>query len=712
MQSGIKDYFASKSGGDTEINPSITVISDSSIAVQHETDVTVRDIVLGLALTVLTLLVFTRNWRTTIIAGVMIPASLVAGFFFMDASGFTINSMTLLAMATALGTLITDAIVLIESALSLLNKGYSPEEAAVEGTRKVAVRIFATIATHVVVFLPLAFMDGIAGQFMKQFGLSVVYLVLLSSMFSFTLTPMMIAKILKKTESKKSKSSTNTSPKKELGWFRKIFDWQINHPWRAVGFAALAMVISIIPMRWVGNEFSASTDVNEVNIFARADAGSTFQKSESVAMEIENRLKQINEIKYVSVKIGERGVQNINIKVGLVNASERKKTDKQISREIVRLVAGIPGTEIQVRPGASMAASSQNDLVLNIKGSDDATREQYAEQVLQILNQIPEIQSAVFASQKPGRELKFIPNDNNMNLWGVKNQAAGTALRTALYGNDNYKYKEGGDEYPIVLELAPEYKTVQMFGSVFASSEKGLISLDQLGTIEPGYSSPDIRKINKERITEIDINLGKSTIGPVQQEINAKLAQIEWKPGYSASFGGMAETQAESNSEIGKAFLLATILTFMALAAILNSLAHPFTIVTSIFTSFTGAFIMLFLTGANINIAAMLSVVMLVGLAVSTNILVLEPTLEDMKEGVPAVKALWNQFVDKRRMLAMATVAVVAGLVPQLWSTDGIKLSMGAVIVGGILASLFWTFFLTPAVFTLMERVQQRRNKK
>jgi HAE1 family hydrophobic/amphiphilic exporter-1 len=199
-------------------------------------------------------------------------------------------------------------------------------------------------------------------------------------------------------------------------------------------------------------------------------------------------------------------------------------------------------------------------------------------------------------------------------------------------------------------------------------------------------------------------------MGPVQKKIELELAKINWKTGYSASFGGMSEMQAESSNEIGKAFLLATILTFMVLAAIMNSIAHPFTIVTSILTSFAGVFIMLFLVGANINIAAMLSLVMLVGLAVSTNILLLEPTLEEMARGVPATRALWEQFLDKKRMLVMATVAVVAGLVPQLWSTDAIKVSMGAVIIGGILASLFWTFFLTPAIFFLMERL--RHGKK
>ncbi|MCL2748941.1 MAG: efflux RND transporter permease subunit [Alphaproteobacteria bacterium] len=706
LQHTMDEYFADNAQA---AQPSMQIISDSSTAVQKETSGTVFDIILGLVLTVITLLVFTRNWRTTVIAGVMIPASLVAGFFFMDMSGFTINAMTLLAMATALGTLITDAIVLIESALGLIEQGYDPEEAAVLGTKKVMVRIFATIATHVVVFLPLAFMGGIAGQFMKQFGLSVVYLVLISSMFSFTLTPMMIAKILKKKKGIKNKKKTIPAAKNTLSWFRPFYDWQLKHPWRAVGVAALVLILSIIPMRWVGNEFAPNTDVNEITVTARSSSGATFQKSEAVAQEIEKRLQGVEGIEFVSIKIGDRGTQNIKAKVGLVPRTTRKMSDKQIAREILPRLSEIPGVEIQVRAGPGMSDAISSDMVLNIVGDDDAKREAYAAQVLEILNQIPEIQSAVLASQKPGTELKFIPNDENMKFWGVKNMTAGGALRTALYGNDDYKYKEGGNEYPIVMELAPAYKNHAMFNSIFVGTPKGLVSLSELGDIEQGAASPDIRRVDKNRITEIDINLGKSTIVPVQRKIEGKLSEMKWDAGYSASFGGMSEIQDESAGEMTNAFLLATILTFMVLAAIMNSVAHPFTIVTAILTSFSGVFILLFLTGASINIAAMLSVVMLVGLAVSTNILILEPTLEDMNRGVPAKKALWEQFVDKKRMLVMATVAVVAGLIPQLWSPDGVKVSMGAVIIGGILASLFWTFFLTPAVFTLMERLRRKK---
>ena len=186
---------------------------------------------------------------------------------------------------------------------------------------------------------------------------------------------------------------------------------------------------------------------------------------------------------------------------------------------------------------------------------------------------------------------------------------------------------------------------------------------------------------------------------------------MEWAPGYYTEFGGMSDTQAESASEIGRAFLLATILTFMLLAAILNSLVHPFTIATSIITSFTGVFVLMFLSGATMNIGAMLAFVMLVGLVVNNNILVLEPTINRVNAGEDMHTALWAELMDKKNMVLMTSIAVIAGMVPQLWSIDGMKVAMGAVMIGGMFASLVFTFTLTPAIFFLMERARHWKPK-
>ena len=696
--------------------PDVTMLiaSDSSTAISDETDNTINGIILGVLLTVLVLLAFTRNWRSTIIAGVVIPASLIAGFFFMDNSNFTINALTLLAYSSALGTLVSNAIILIESALQEMHAGKTPEDAAIDGTKKVAVSVLAGVGTNVVVFLPLAFMGGIIGQFMVQFGMTVVYLTLLSLMFSFTLTPMMIAVFLRLTGDKKKERKQTVKAERatlEHSWLYRWFVYQFARPWRVVGMAFVIFIASTMLMKFVGNEFSPSIDASEIVITARAPMGSVYEKSESIAIQIEDKLKQFPEVTATTVKIGERGMQNITVVVELVDVSERNISDKMLVQRMLPVLSEIPDVELQIRAGEARSGGVSADLVLNVFGENDEIRENYANQIIDIVNKIPEVQSAVRAQQLPAMETQFVPNQEKMNFWGVQNAYAGTTLRTALYGNDTYKYKEKGEEYPIILEFARPFKNAALFDNVYVNSQKGMVPLSELGTVKTVPATPDIRRENKNRLTEVDINIGKSTMGPVQAKIESELSKMDWQSGYYYEFGGMSEYQAEAASEIGKAFMLATILTYMLLAAILNSLAHPFTIATSILTSFAGVFVLMFLTGATTNVGAMLAFVMLVGLVVNNNILVLEPTINRVNNGEKPFDALWTELKDKKNMILMTSIAVVAGMVPQLWSADGMKVAMGAVMIGGMLASLLFTFTLTPALFVLVERARRWKPK-
>lgn len=683
------------------------IISDSSIVVSDETSGTINGIILGVIFTVIVLLAFTRNWRSTIIAGVVIPASLIAGLFLVEASGFTINAMTLLAYSSALGTLVSNAIILIEAALQEMRAGKDPEAAALDGTKKVAVSVFAGVGTNVVVFLPLAFMGGIAGKFMSQFGMTVVYLTVLSLVFSFTLAPMMIAKILRLP---RMRHITINMEKKSL--MQRWFAYQYKHSGRVILMAVLVLFASAFLMRFTGNEFSPSTDANEINITARAPMGATYERSEQIATDIEKVLHNFDEVKSTSVKIGERGLQNIAVKIKLVEKSDRRHSDKEIARRMLPELNKIPDAEIQIRAGEGVSSSISSDIVLNIFGEDDAKRQEYALRALDAINNIGEVQTAVLAQQTPGDEIRFMPDADKMDFWGIKNSYAGGALRTALYGNDTYKYKERGEEYPIILEFARPFRDASLFDNVLLNSQKGMVALSELGTAQRTTATSDIRRLDKNRITEIDINIGKSTSGPVQQKIVQALDKMEWDMGYGYNFGGMAEIQSETTGEIGQAFMLATILTFMLLAAILNSLVHPFTIATSIITSFAGVFILLFLSGASTNVGAMMAFVMLVGLVVNNNILVLEPTINRIRHGQNMKNAIWTELNEKKNMVLMTSIAVMAGMLPQLWSADGMKRAMAAVMIGGMLASLIWTFVLTPALFFAMERSRQKLKGK
>ncbi|MBO4672610.1 MAG: efflux RND transporter permease subunit [Alphaproteobacteria bacterium] len=689
------------------------IVADSSTKVSEDTFTTINGILLGILFTVLILLAFTQNWRSTVIAGVVIPASLVAGIFFVSISGFTVNAMTLLAYSSALGTLVSNAIILIESALQEMRSGKNPEDAAVDGTKRVAVSVLAGVGTNVVVFLPLAFMGGIVGQFMVQFGMTVVYLTLLSLLFSFTLTPMMIARFLRLTNRRNNSNPMPAKQQETHTRLRKWYDYQFAHAGRVILIGVVLLIGAAQLMKFVGNEFQPSTDANTITLTVRAPMGSTYEKSSQVANNIDKILRAYPEVESTVIKIGERGLQNITITTNLVDRSRRNISDKKLAQAMLKKLSGVADAEIQIRGGEAMSSGViSSDMVLNVYGDDDAVREQYANELIKRINNIPEVQSAVLAQQKPNTEIRFVPDQEQMSAWGIKNSYAGSVLRTAIYGNDSYKYKENGKEYPIVLEFARPFKTNFMFNNVFVNSPRGMVALSELGEIQNAPSTPTISRLDKSRVTEIDINIGKSTVGPVQKKIEAQMAQIQWKPGYKAVFAGMSEIQSDTTTEIGMAFILASVLTFMLLAAILNSLTHPLTIATSIITSFIGVFALLFLSGASMNVGAMLAFVMLVGLVVNNNILVLEPTVKRVRAGEKPYDALWTELMSKRNMVLMTSIAVMAGMLPQLWSADGMKSGMAAVMIGGMFASLVLTFTLTPALFFAMESMRTGLRKK
>ncbi|MDR1027662.1 MAG: efflux RND transporter permease subunit [Rickettsiales bacterium] len=692
-----------KSLGDTA---EMRIISDAARSIRNEVSGTINGIVVGILLTILTLLAFTKNWRSTIIASVVIPVSLISGFLWMNGAGFSINSMTLLAMASALGTLIGNAIILIESALTLMDAGMDPEQAAIQGTKKTAVAILAGVGTNIVVFLPLAFMKGIAGLFMNQFGMTVVYLTLMSLLFSFTLTPMMIAKFLRPTKKKKTKKPAAAS--RPLAWFRPCFDSQLRHPWRWVGYSALLLIFSAMLMKYVGSEFSPSADTDEIQITARSPMGATYEKSLKLAKRIEEKMAGFPEIRNASVKIGRRGLQNINITANLVPLSERDP-DKIVAQRLVAKLAEIPDAEFQIKAGETGGGGGNiADTVINVTGDDDRAREKLADDLIAEMNKMDEVQSAILAAQRQNEEIQFIPDKSKMNAWNATNAQVGGAIRTALYGDDTLKYREKGEEYPLVVEFAKDYKTLDAFGDILVSTSRGMVPVSELGKLEYRPASRNIYRVDKHRLTEIYVNLGKSTIGPVRAKIMQAVAEMDIPEGHSVRFGGMSEMQDETSSEMMNTFLLASILTFILLAAIMNSLAHPFTICIAIITSFVGVFSFMFLTGATMNISAMLSIIMLVGLAVNNDILLLEPTVSDIAKGMEPEKALWGQYIDKFRMIMMTTIAIIAGMLPQLFSSDMSKLSMAAVLIGGMAGGLLFSFILTPSLFILVERAREK----
>ena len=696
----------------------LEIASDTTTFVVNETNDTIINILIGILLTVIILFLFTGQARLTFIAAIVIPTSLISAFSLMSASGFTINVMTLLAIATALGTLIANAIVIIENVLVHLEHKETAVHAAIDGTKEVAGAVMAATGTNLVVFTPIAMMGGIVGQFMQSFGLTVVYATLFSLLASFSLTPMLCALLLKKRDNKKKVSGRGFKPlhklveivnngveflKKE---YRYVFDLIFKFP-KITMVVLLILFFSLrFIMPYIDNEFFPQSDEDKIKISIVMPQGSTIERTLEVCEVIEGRIDKVPEKVSYLTAIGENGVENAKITVDLVPSDERKRSDTDIIDALVPFMARIPDAEISLERG-SRRSSKEGDVSINVYGIDYDKMIELSQLMKAKMEQSGYFRSVVSSYKTPKKEVRFIPDQENIIQYGVTSTQVGSTVRSSIYGNTDNVYKERGEEYDINVELNDTYAmTVEDIEEITVRSTKGLIPITAVGTLKTDIALPTIWHRDKDRIIRLEGYLAKSALGYVRGVLHKEFKDLPFEDGYGYTYVGESEHQEETGREIGRAFILAVILTFMLLSALLNSGVYSLPIMLSVVTSFIGVFFSLFFLGQSVNIASMLGMVMLVGLVVNNAILLLDYTLLKIKEGVAVKEALWLGASVKFRAIIMTSLAIVLGVLPQLSSINPAKQAMGAVIIGGMLASIVFTFLFTPVAFWYVSRLR------
>jgi HAE1 family hydrophobic/amphiphilic exporter-1 len=362
----------------------------------------------------------------------------------------------------------------------------------------------------------------------------------------------------------------------------------------------------------------------------------------------------------------------------------------------------IPDAEIDI----TRSKRWESDVTINVYGPDYDKLIMYSEQMKRILMESGYFRMVRSSYKTPKKEIKFIPDQKKLLEYGVTNSLVGYMLRASIYGDDSNTFKEAGEEYEINVELDEDYtETLEDIKQINVITRKGLIPVTELGDIVYDKAIPQIKHRDRIRIIKIEGTLGKGALGEVRVIINKAFSGMDLPAGYGYNFVGMAENQDETNTETGQAFLLAVILTFMLLCAILNSLSRPVSIIISIATSFIGVFVMFFFSGISFNIASMLGIIMLVGLVVNNSILLLDFTILKLEEGVDLKEALWAGADEKFKAIIMTSIAIILGVVPQLYMISPLKYSMAGVIIGGMTASILFTFLYTPVIFYSTEKL-------
>jgi HAE1 family hydrophobic/amphiphilic exporter-1 len=698
----------------------ITITDDSAPFVRAAVSDVLSNVMIGILLTALLLLLFLHNWQQTVVAALSMPISVIATFLLMAQSHFTLNVMTLLGIGISIGTLVTNSIVIIENISRLVHLGMDPREAAVKGTSEVAVAVAASTLTNIVVFTPIAFMSGIIGRFFLQFGLTVVYATIFSIVVSYTIVPMLSARLIKPQASDRDPRARGLAARIGERWeafyvslaagYRRVLEGVLAHRRRWFFATALVFVGSLFLFRFVGGEFIPRIDQNLVVVSLKLPPGSSLARTEEAAARVADVLRTHREVEGVLVKVGgsQLGVEDATVVARLVDRSKRKLHVTKFVNVLRPELAGIPDAEIMVSTEAGVTGFAEADLVVDVLSSNQRSLEAVADTVFAIFHRIPglvEIQT----SRKAGKpEIAVVPRRYQIAERGVTASTVGALMRGAYEGIKAGVYREAGEEYDVKVKYAERYRKDPAFikDMPMPSSSGASPPLSDLGEVTTRAGESQIMHKDKQRMVEVTANIASGSLSGVRAVFDRELARAGVPQNVTVKYGGSAEMQTESFAAIFTALILAIVLLYIVMAGIMESFVHPFTIMLTLPLALIGVALALFFSGATINIFSLMSVVMLTGIVVNNAILILDYTSQLRKQGRPIKEALLDASSTRLRPIMMANLAIVVGMIPQIFGgAEGseFRTPMAVVQIGGVLVGAIFTLFIIPVAYTIFD---------
>ena len=710
----------------------VEVVRDKSVFIRTAVRDVLINMLIGILLCTALLYLFLHSLRTTVIAAIAMPTSIIATFLLMDFGGFSINIVTLLALGISIGVLVTNAIVVLESISRHLEVlGEDPKTAARKGTDEVAIAVAATAMTNVVVFTPIAFMGGIIGMFFYEFGLTVVFATLFSLLVSFTLTPMLASKLLKpKTEQEKKLSAHGRvlraieAPFLGLarvweGGYRGVEEaygralgWSVRHRLRTSAMVVVIFTAGLYLFSFVGGEFFPESDNGYLQVILNLPAGTTLDQTHDMLVEVEDIVRaDVPEAESILMTVGgeNRGVEDGELMIRLAPLSERSRDAFQIMNELRESLAVLPAADIGVQQFSEFGESKS--IIVEVLGPELDRITEIATQLRDEMAKIPGI-ADLEMSAKPGKpEIVFYPDRDELSRRMLPVAAAGMELRNLYEGEVASVYRERGEEYDIRVRLDDTHRRRQQgLRRVMFATVDGLVPIETLGRLDRRRGLSEITRKNRQRMVSVSANLSSGTLVEKIDAIQERVDAMRLPPAYRVEYAGDIEMLGESFAEIYKALFLAIILTYLVLAAILESFIHPFTIMITLPLGLVGVSAALVLTGATINIMSLMGMVMLVGIVVNNAILILDLTGQLRRQGMDAKMAILEAAPRRFRAITMTTLAIVAGILPQALGGAGSNytVAMAVVTMGGVVAAGSLSLFIIPVVYTWFDRLSRK----
>jgi hydrophobic/amphiphilic exporter-1 (mainly G- bacteria), HAE1 family len=708
----------------------LSVLDDSSIFINRSIAAVKEAATLGAILVVAIIFLFLRNVRSTIIICTSIPISIIGTFALLYFAGYTLNTMTFGGLALGVGMIVDASIVVLENTFRHMEHGKDRMQAAIDGSEEVWSAILASTLTHIAVFVPLLFLTGVSSILFKQLSIVVMFSLTMSLFVAVTIVPVLCSRLLKLPPPVEQRTGLGgrlyTASESILNRmdaaYSRLITRALHHRPTVLGTGAVMIVAAFLILPTIGFELMPATDEGEVQVTAELPVGTRIERAQDVAARLESLLPEfVKESESIITQAGGGGfgggaASRTNATIRLVPKTERTRSSEQIAQDLNRQLAGIiPGAIITTRASGGnqqmtrlLGGGGESRLSLEIRGDDLAEAQRIANAAKGIMDRVPEVRNARVGRDDGRPELALAIDRPKAAILGLSVNNIATSIQTSVGGTQAAFFRQGGNEYPIVVRLREEDRQrVEDINDILVNTPQGqVLQAKNLLALRNQSGPTEIQRKNQERILRVSAE-PEVTLSEAVAAVNAKLSDIRVGQDFAVGFGAEVEQQAEAFKQLQAVLILAILLVYAVMASQYESLRDPFIIMFSVPLAAIGVVAALKLTGTTFSLQAYIGVIMLAGIVVSNAILLVDYTnILRRRDGMPLRQAVETAGRTRLRPILMTTLATILGLVPMsLGIGEGAELQapLARVVIGGLTASTLITLVFVPTVYTIFE---------
>ncbi|MBC8042776.1 MAG: efflux RND transporter permease subunit, partial [Rhizobacter sp.] len=697
------------------------IAQDGSLFTLDAAHAVQEDLMIAIVLVALVMLVFLHSFRNSFIVMVSIPASLISTFGLMYLFGFSLNLMTLLGLSLAVGIWVDDSIVVLENIYRRLEMGDDQRTAAIKGRDEIGFTALSITLVDVVVFLPLSFVGGIVGNIFREFALVIVGSTLISLLVSFTITPVLASRITKLEHMTKDTLMGRFSLWFEaqfnrfVEWYLSILKWALGNGWKVAALVVVLLIgsFSLFPLGFIGGEFITQSDRGEFSVALELPPGAKFEQTNAVTLQAERIIMDMQgEVEKVSTTVGAsadgfvgQSANNItDITVALVPKDKRTRSTAEIQQDIKLKLLRIPGLKARVNEIGIFGTANQTPIQLGVGGTDPDSVRKGANHLADIVRSIKGTTDVRLSSEDGKPETRVEIDRQKMAAVGLTVAEVGGALRVALAGDTDAKFRDGQNEYDIRIGLDEfdRSKTANVGGLTFVNNRGQLIELQQFASIITGSGPTKLQRADRNSNILVYSQVAGKPSGSIWAEVQQAVAKSPLPGGTRISLYGDLKSQSEANSSLGLAFLAGILFMYMIMVALYDSYLWPLVVLFSIPLAVIGAFLALALAAKSMNIFTILGFLMLIGLVAKNAILLVDFTNKSREEGFSTFDALIESGKERLRPILMTTLTMILGMLPIALSQSAgseWKTGLAWALIGGLTSSMFLTLVVVPTVY-------------